>query len=192
MIKKKIGFIALALLTGVSAVYAAGAFQVFPLVGDTSGTTCLSFGSTPSTSPGNCTIFRPAGPAAMTGNEQMPADTTLNNPATVLIPITSVFGGAQVFESPLTGVSITLTAGQTKLIITPAGTIAAHTVVLPAASVLTDGYVIAISSTQIITALTLTPGTGTTIVPSITTLATANKGTALIYRGSTAQWNLLY
>ena len=183
---KKLSLAAVALVACVGIGLAAGNFGLWPILGGASY--CGSTGTS------GCVSTIAAGPIA-TGLETIPADTNAAQgiqPQTVLVPITSMFSGLAVYESPLTGVSITLAAGTQKLIITPAGTIATHTIVLPASTALSDGYILAISSTQIITALTLTAGSGTTIVPSITTLATANKGTALVYRASTAQWNLLY
>jgi len=184
---KKLGLSLVAVFAVAGIAFAAGNFGLWPILGGASY--CGSTGTS------GCVSTIPAGPTA-TGLETIPADTNAAQgiqPQTVLVPITSMFSGLAVYESPLTGVSITMAAGTQKLIITPAGTIAAHTIVLPPATALSDGYIFAYSSTQIITALTVTPGTGTTVVPTLTTsIAAANQGRALVYRASTAQWNLLY
>jgi len=56
------------------------------------------------------------------------------------------------FAAPLTGTTVTVTLGNTWLLLSPAGTIAALTVVLPAG---VDGQEVLVTSTQIITALTV-------------------------------------
>ena len=91
--KKKLllGLVALAAIP--SLVYANGVWNGLPIVGDPGNTTCLSYGSTPSTSPGNCNQYSPTGPSGVTGNEMIPADTGGNNPATIYIPA-SVLGNS--------------------------------------------------------------------------------------------------
>lgn len=198
--KKKIGFIALALLASVSAVYAGGAWNGFPYIGG-DGTICLSFGSTPSTSPGNCNQFWPAGPQSLAPTSTIPSDTNVQGSGTATVVIPAALTGATVLDaSPLTATSITIPAGTSKLVLTPAGTIAALTVVLPAAAStgnanglpLFDGQTFFIYSNQTVTALTVTPGTGTTVTPSITTV-TAAAPVKLIYvklTASTGTWQL--
>jgi hypothetical protein len=89
--KKKLllGLVALAAIPSIAI--ANGVWNGFPEVGDPGNTTCLSYGSTPSISPGNCNQYSPAGPSGTTGLEMVPADTGSNNPASVYIP-TSVLG----------------------------------------------------------------------------------------------------
>ena len=87
MIRKKLGIAALVIAASVGIAYANGVWNGLPIVGDPGNTTCLSFGSTPATTPGNCNQFSPQGPAALTGSEMIPADTGNNNPATVYIPV---------------------------------------------------------------------------------------------------------
>lgn len=67
---------------GIAAAIGAGAFNGYPIVGDNGATTCLSFGNG-----GVCNQFSPVGPNSITGEELIPADTGLNNPATVNIPV---------------------------------------------------------------------------------------------------------
>ena len=78
---KKLGLSVLAVGLTASMALGAGYFQGLPIVGDPGNTTCLSFGNN-----GVCNQFSPAGPNSLTGEELVPADTGLNNPATVLIP----------------------------------------------------------------------------------------------------------
>lgn len=117
-----------------------------------------------------CTQTIPAGPAT-TGNETVPADTNVAggaSPQTVKIPITEFGGGKLVVSAPLTGATLTVDAQTKQLIVNPAGTIAALTVNLPAASSSTpyNGQKIGICGTQVVTALTLGGGTGNTFSPT--------------------------
>lgn len=186
---KKLGISAALLIGSLAVAMAAGLFAGYPLVGDTAGTTCLSTGNN-----NVCNQFRPAGPSIITGLEQIPADTgSGTQPTTVLIPPAALGAGPYVYNAPLTGASITLTNLQRRLVLEPAGTIAALTVVTPAASTLIDGQLLGICSTQIVTALTLTEGTGTTMLGKATALAVpATTGGAScpewIYRQSNTTW----
>lgn len=83
--RKKL-LLGLAVLAIPTIAFGAGFWNGLPVVGDPGNTTCLSFGSTPSTTPGNCNQFSPQGPSGLTGSEMIPADTGNNNPATVYIP----------------------------------------------------------------------------------------------------------
>lgn len=85
------------------------------------------------------------------------------------------------YAAPLTTNVITMQTA--KLVVNPAGTIAALTVNFPLNP--PDGTVVEISTTQIITALTLVPGTGDVIVngvlgavTGITPVATVGAGSA--------------
>lgn len=69
---------------------------------------------------------------------------------------------------PLTGTTVTVATGNTWLILTPAGTLAALTIALPTNR--TDKQEVLVNSTQILTALTVS-GAGTTVVGAPTTLA---------------------
>jgi hypothetical protein len=191
---KKLTLSAVALLACFGIAYAGGAFQGYPAVGGNGATNCLSFGNN-----GVCNQFQPAGPSAITGNETIPADTnvqgagSVGNPATVSIPLASLGLGNYVYEAPLTGVSITIAATTRTLIIEPAGTIATHTVVLPASTALVDGQAFGLCSTQIITALTITPGSGTTVSNTQTaTIVPLGTGAAAcpewIYRQANTTW----
>lgn len=86
---KKLGFAVASLIASAAIAIAAGAFQGYPLIGDTAGTTCLSYGNN-----SVCNQFRPAGPAALTGTEQIPADSgSSTQPFTVLIPTSLLANG---------------------------------------------------------------------------------------------------
>jgi len=157
---KKALLIGLALFS-VTGLAVAGIWNnSYPIVGGAA----FSCGSVNAVS--NCTV--PAGPSALTGNETIPADTNLSggrNPQTVQIPVLQLGGGVNTFNVPVTGDSVTITNLTRRLIINPAGTIANFTVVFPAASTLTaaDNQVFGLCTTQIVTTLTLTAGSGTTI-----------------------------
>lgn len=118
---KKLGLGILGLSLTAAIAMADGAFQGYPLVGDTAGTTCLSFGNN-----GVCNQFRPAGPAALTGNEQIPADSgSSNQPFTVLIPSNlfgNGYGGATVFSTTGTTAAVVVADGVSNFIYTGAGT----------------------------------------------------------------------
>lgn len=188
---KKLGLGIFALVCAASIAYAGGAFQGFPAVGGDGLTNCLSFGNN-----AVCNQFQPAGPANITGTETLPADTNVQgagnnaNPATVNIPLAAIGVGPYVYNAPLTGASITLTNFQRNLILEPAGTIAALTVVFPAAGAagsaaqLVDGQAVGICSTQIVTALTITPGSGTSVSNTVTALAVPS----LVGQASCPEW----
>lgn len=82
---------------------------------------------------------------------------------------------------PLTGFTITFPSYTSTLILNPAGTLSAGTIIMPAA--LLDGQVIAITSSQTVTTLTLTANTGQTLVGAPTTI-TASTPIKFIYRAA--------
>jgi hypothetical protein len=83
-----------------------------------------------------------------------------------------------------TAFTYTFAAGTTVLVINPAGTLATGTITFPAAPV--DGMTVTFSSTQTITALTLS-GNSKTIV-SAATILPANQATTYVYRLSNTSW----
>jgi len=106
-----------------------------------------------------------AGPA-MSGLETIPVDTNAANgvsPQTAKISILSMNAGPYVYNVPVTGDTITLVNTTRQLIVNPAGTIAALTIVTPAATTLLDGQRLSVCGTQIVTTLTVTAGSGTTV-----------------------------
>ena len=84
-----------------------------------------------------------------------------------------------------TGFTYTFAAGTQVLVMNPAGTLATGTITMPASPA--DGMTIRFSSSQIITALTVSANTGQSIVSAVTTLA-AGGGAAYIYRLANTTW----
>lgn len=120
----------------------------------------------------SCVNTVPAGPA-VTGLEYIPADTSLSGgtgPQSGKFSLLTLGGGVLTYNVPVTGDTITLTNVTRQLIVEPAGTIAALTVVLPAASTLVNGQKLGICGTAIVTTLTMTAGSGTTISNAATAM----------------------
>lgn len=176
-----------AIVTTVSVVAIAQTWPNLPILGGASY--CAS------TVNNVCVSTIPAGPA-LTGLETVPADTNVttgSGPTTGKFNITSLGAGLLVYNAPLTGASITLTAATRNLILEPAGTIATLTVVFPAATALLNGQKLGLCSTQIVTALTITPGAGTTVSNTQTaTIVPLGTGAAAcpewIYRTANTTW----
>lgn len=115
-----------------------------------------------------CVNTVPAGPSP-TGNESIPADTNANSgPATAKFKAAAIGIGPYTYNAPLTGATITTAANTRYLILNPAGTISTLTVVMPPSPV--DGQLFNLCTTQIVTSLTLSAGTGTTIKNAPTAL----------------------
>ena len=126
--------------------------------------------------------------ALPTGDERVPADTNLPQgrmPQTVFLTVNQMRSTTMQQSTPLTGFSITVLPGTGVVQLTPAGTLAAGTIVFPTSVV--NGFRLRIFSTQTITALTLTPGTGQTINAAITTLA-ANTAAEYVFQQSNLTW----
>jgi hypothetical protein len=93
------------------------------------------------------------------------------------------------YQTPATGFSITIGAGVRTLVLDPAGTLATGTITMPASPV--DGQEIRISSSQNITALTVSANAGQSIknAPTAFTVSTTGQqGYAFIYRASNTTW----
>jgi hypothetical protein len=184
---KKLGLSIAAICATVGIAYGAGLWLGLPVI---NGASYCS-----STNNGVCVNTVPAGPA-MTGLELIPADTQAAqgiNPQTAYIPLVAMNAGPYQYVAPLTGASVTLTAQQRRLIIEPAGTIAALTIVWPAAAGLIDNQTMGICSTQIITTLTTTNGTGATVLnaPTAMTVPLATGAASCVewvYRQSNTSW----
>jgi hypothetical protein len=84
-----------------------------------------------------------------------------------------------------TGFTVTVTAGNTWLLLTPTGTLAAGTIVLPSAPA--DKAEVSVNCTQIVTALTVSAG-GTTVTGAPTTLAAANEFFTMRFDAATSAW----
>lgn len=164
-----LAFALLALGFGSSAAFGQ-AFPNYPTLNVPADTQCLAYGNN-----GRCTSWRPAGPTALTGEETIPADTNAANganPQTIRIPVTGVGGGKLVVAVPVTTDVINVDAQTRQLIVNPAGTIAALTVNLPAASAtMVNGQRVGLCGTQIVTALTMGAGTGNSFGSTVTSQA---------------------
>lgn len=99
------------------------------------------------------------------------------------------YAGIAQYEVPLTGFTIQALSNASKVIINPAGVLAAGTVTMPATPF--DGMEWRLSSTQVITALTLLPSTGQTVKNAPTALA-AGAGVGYTYATTGATWYRLY
>lgn len=89
------------------------------------------------------------------------------------------------YDVPLAADSITIGNGVQALVLEPAGTIATLTVILAPAP--KNGDTVIISSTQIVTALTLSPNAGQTIANAATAL-TAGGSVRYLYRSANTKW----
>ena len=164
-----------------SAAFAAGLFPNFPIIGGAGYCASYSTGVNGQV----CTVNVPAGPTTLPGTAIIPADTGLSqgqSPQTVAVPAALV-GASSIQASPLTGTTINAD-GVAKVMLTPAGTIAALTITMPVTPA--NGQTFAVYSTQTVTALTLTPGPGTTI-PSVTTVGSGSP-VKLIYNSGSKAW----
>lgn len=192
MIKKiSLSFLAL-ILTYVAAMAISGNQLGFPIANGPSY--CEAFGNG-----GVCNITVPAGPA-LTGAETIIANTNLaggGNPQTVLLPVTVMGAGFVNYQVPVAAATVTASSvNESLMLLDPAGTLATLTVVMPGpAASLLDGQTWRLTSSQTITALTLTPGSGTTIggnaastPTAITPSATGSTGYEFIYKASNAKW----
>jgi hypothetical protein len=106
-----------------------------------------------------------AGPA-LTGNETIPADTNASQgqmPQTVKLSQQNLGIGPYQYSAPLNGVAVSVTPQARRLILEPAGTLAALTVLLQPATALVDNQTFSLCTTQIVTAFTMTAGVGTTL-----------------------------
>ena len=129
--------------------------------------------------------------APLTGVETALMDTELGQglaPQTIAVQTNQLRARQYQQSSPLTGATVTTLQSVSLVQVTPAGTLAALTWVLPAAPVV-DGQVVKLFSTQILTSLTINPSAGQTINgAAVTTLATANSGVEYVYQASNSTW----
>ena len=88
--------------------------------------------------------------------------------------------------TPTTGTTVTVANadGDIRLILNPAGTLLALTVAFPSAP--RDGQILAMSSSQILTGLTLT--SGGTILGTLTTMAAVNGYASWVYDLAGTKW----
>jgi hypothetical protein len=184
------------LLAAAAAVVACASLAVvaqtfapnFPIVGGSSY--CSQ------TTNASCVNTVPAGPA-MTGNETVPADTNVAGnasvPTAVKITLPALGAGTLDYYVSVNGDTVTATGQTRQLIIKPAGTIAGLTVVFPAATALINGQRLGLCTTQIVTTLTTTAGSGTTVSNAPTALLVpvatgAGSCVEWIYRTADTTW----
>lgn len=94
-------------------------------------------------------------------------------------------GSGVDYLTPLTGFTYNFDNATGTLYLTPAGTLATGTIVMPSAP--TDGRQVQVFSSQTITALTVSPNTGQSISTPPTTI-TANGSFRLVWRASDSTW----
>lgn len=92
---------------------------------------------------------------------------------------------AYTYNAPATGFAITVGNDIAQLVLEPAGTLASGTVTLPAAP--EDGDTVGISSTQAITALTISPNAGQTVADAPTSFAIGGS-VRFLYRATNTTW----
>ena len=156
---RPLGLAAAALVATVLTAAAAGMFSNLPVVGSSSTAYCALYAGDGTT----CSAYVPAGPSALTGGELIPADTNLSggaSPQTVRIKAATLGAGPTQYSAPTTGTSITVAAGTRQVVVEPAGSITALTLVMPAATGLTEAQRLGFCTTAIITTLTITDGAG--------------------------------
>lgn len=92
-------------------------------------------------------------------------------------------------QVPTTGFTITFANTSKTLILNPAGTLASGTITMPPGPI--DGQEVRLSSSQTVTALTVSPNTSQTISNAPTTIA-PGQGYAWIYHLAGTNWYRLY
>lgn len=183
-----------AMLTLLPLLAAAQMWSNLPIIGGAAYCAGYSTGTTGQI----CNVTVPAGPTALTGAETVAVDTNLSqgrSPQTVKASIQTLGAGPTVYTVPETGASITIAAVDRRHVVIPAATIAALTFVTPTATALTayDNKLLGICTTQIVTTLTLTAGSGTTIANGPTALLVpvatgAGSCVEWVYRKSNTTW----
>lgn len=108
--------------------------------------------------------------------------------ANVFVPLASFRDGAQwLYNVPLTGFTIVMTAQQSVVSLNPAGTLATGTITMP--PTLYDGKIFSIFTSQTITALTLNTSNSATFVPAVITTLAAGTSASYIYDKALNQWH---
>lgn len=156
---------AAALIATVGIAFGISGNQLgFPIINGASY--CSSYGNN-----SVCNNTVSAGPS-LTGDETIIANTNATGGVqTALIDVNTLGAGPYQYNAPATGTTLTLTGKQRRLIIEPSTTLATLGITFPASTELTDNQLMGFCTTQIVTALTLTAGSGTTVL---------NKPTALL------------
>jgi len=89
------------------------------------------------------------------------------------------------YQTPTTGFSYTFASGVQTLVMNPAGTLATGTITMPASPA--DGMTVRFSSSQIITALTVSANSGQSIVAAVNSLVLGGSA-QYIYRATNTTW----
>lgn len=169
-------------LGSVAIAQGTGFFPFWPLVGGAS----YSCGSVNGVS--NCTV--PAGPTIVTGNETIPANTTLSSgaavPQNVLVSLKSLNGLPLLFQNATTSHHVSASNISGGVVFNNTHTITQANVTLPAAPV--DGQQYAISTNRTITALSVSAGGSTAIAAN--TSPTALTASTTIVQGYRFVYNL--
>ena len=200
MITRK-GLLAAGMLALIStAALAAGNYLTYPQVGEPSF--CASNnpnspavgGTTGQGGVANCVQTVPAGPAALTGSELVPADTgaASNAPVqTVTIPMPLSASGAYFdnTQSSYLGTA-TIPNSVNTYIMDTSTTIAALSLTFPASAL--NGQLLRVASQKTITALTMIANTGQfisgTLPTALTPSATAAVGYTWLYNAPANAW----
>ena len=184
-----------------TAAYAAGYFPGFPIVGGAAYCQGSSSYSTSVTNPGAaqtptvCNDNVPAGPTVLTGNELIPADTTLANqvPATVYIPMAALNALPAAFPQfgNATGTNtFTVSSNVGHVILSStSGLLSSTTMTFPAAPI--DGQQLTLSSTGTITTFAVSANVGQSSFNNptiVTAITTGTYGYGWIYRAANTSW----
>jgi hypothetical protein len=207
MLKRYLLVAGFAVTIASTAVYAAGNYSAYPIVGGSSF--CLSTvgvnGQQGNTGQGGgsagvagsyCAQTVPAGPTILTGTELIPADTGLAGgapPQTVVITPASLNALPPQFTVGSAAGAQTITLGNLvgSLIITGTGALSSTTVVLPPNPI--DGQQLAVSANQTIATFSLSAPVGfsqdakaqpTALTPS----TTGSYGYRIIYHAANTTW----
>lgn len=202
-----------ALAIASTALYAAGNYSTYPIVGGAAF--CVSTvsgaggfntdgnvggsgatGQGQATSGSLCAQTVPAGPTILTGSELIPADTGLPggaSPQTVTVPMASLNALPISFTTIPTNVTATLSATNLSggVMFHSTATVTGATVTLPAAPI--DGQQFALTSDQTITTLvvTATAASGQSIQKAptvITPSTTGSYGYRFLYNAALNTW----
>lgn len=185
------GLLAAALTVGsLSAAFAAGSFGNLPIVGGAAY--CALYAGDGTTCVGNV----PAGPSAITGNEGIPADTSLasgSSPQTVKLSMASINALPYSLQ---TGVAQTYTVPNNvgTVVLSHTTTITSAAITAPAAPV--DGQTVTIAADHTVTTFSFVANTGQTLAVTTPTVLTASttvpQGYKFLYAASTAKWYRVY
>lgn len=174
---KKILLAIAGLVLSTSLASAQGLWSNFPIVGGSSY--CSSYVN------GVCSNTVPAGPTALTGNEEIPADTNLSggrSPQTVLVKPASLNALPITFvtvTTPPAGISASNVSGG--VVYTSTTTITSANITLPSSAIHGQQYVI--SSNRTITTLNVQAASGDSIdTNSAPTVLTASLSVPQGYR----------